>query len=215
MGLLDFLKKDRIENENKSKPFYANASNAERRDWFSRTRPWHEVDTGIIDALISKCGDNPMSELFVITSMERGLVPEYEELGRKGIDPVVACSVISGILFMHGAAPSAQVGKMLSAGNANERNLSKLYGDAMGLLESSVIIDQNQIGAYVQLAGLRGMVNRKDDALKFVRQGLEAINRIRESNVPFHKSNIPDVQNAAQHFADTERMLLAMAREFE
>ena len=214
MGLFSFLKKDKIENENKSKPFHKNANNSERKDWFSRTRPWHKVDPRIIDALIAKYNDDPMFEVFVITSMESGLVKEYEDIGLKGIDPKVACSVISGILFKHGANASSQVGNMFKSGNINERKLSKVYGDAMNLLESSKIIDANQINAYVELAGLKGMLNKNDEALSFVQQGLSAIKRIRESDVPFHKSNITGIQNAAQHLADTEELLLTLKRDF-
>lgn len=214
MGLFSFLKKDKIENENKSKPFHKNHNNHERKDWFSRTRPWHKVDPRIIDALIAKYKDDHMFEVFVIASMENGLVKEYEDIGLKGIDPEVACSVISGILFKHGANASAQVGNMFSSGNINEKKLLKVYGNAMNLLESSIIIDSNQINAYIQLAGLRGMLNKNDEALSFVQQGLRAIERIKESDVPFHKSNIPEIQNTAQHLDDTEKLLLALERDF-
>lgn len=213
MAIFDFLHKDKIENENKTKPFHQNTSDSERKDWFSRTRPWHKVDSGIIDALIGKYGNDPMFEVFVVTSMENNLVKEYEALGQKNIGPNVACSVISGILIKQGAQSSALVGDMFRSGKINERIASKNYVNAMNLLESSVIVDSNQIYAYVQLAGLRGMLNKKEDALKYVRQGLEAIKRIKGKNIPFHKSSIPGIQSGAQHLDDTEKMLLAMEND--
>lgn len=214
MGLFSFLNKDKIENENKSKLFHQNTNDSERKDWFSRTRTWHKVDSGIIDALIGKYGNDPMFEVFVITSMENNLVKDYEDLGQKNVDPNVACSVISGILFKQGAKSSALVGDMFRSGKINERKLSENYVNAMNLLESSVIVDPNQINAYVQLAGLRGMLNKNADALKYVRQGLEAIKRIKEKNIPFHKSSIPSIQSGAQHLDDTEKMLLGMENNF-
>lgn len=210
MGLFSFLKKEKIENENKSKPFHQNANNAERKDWFSRTLPWHKVDTAIIDVLVGKYNDDPMFEVFVVTSMENGLVKEYEELGLKGIDAEVACSVISGILLNHGANYSAQVGDMFRSGNIKERKLSKIYKNAMNLLESSINVDPNQVNAYVQLAGLRAMLNNNSDALRFIKKGLEAIKKIKERNIPFHKSNISSIKNVSQDLDDTEQMLLAM-----
>ena len=51
VGLLDRLFGEKIANENKSKPFYDNKSDAERKDWFARTRPWHKIDEKVIDAL--------------------------------------------------------------------------------------------------------------------------------------------------------------------
>ncbi len=214
MGLFSFLNKDRIENENRSKPFHQNTNDSERKDWFSRTRPWHKVNLGIIDALIGKYGNDPMFEVFVISSMENNLVKEYEALGQKSIDPNVACSLISGILFKRGAQSSALVGDMFLSGKINKRKLSKNYENAMNLLESSVIVDPNQINSYVQLAGLRGMFNKNEDALKYVRQGLKVIKRIKEKNIPFHKSSISVIQSGAQHLDDTEKMLLAMENDF-
>ncbi len=213
MGLFSFLSNDKIENENKSKPFHKNTNNAERKDWFSRTRPWHKVDSKLIDALIAKYGDSPMFEVFVVTSMENSLVKEYEEIGLKGIDPKVACSVISGLLFKNGANASAQVNSMFKSGNMNEKKLSKIYGDALNMLESSAIIDPNQINAYVQLAGLKALLNKDEEALGFVRQGLGAIKRIKESNPPFHKSSIPSIQNAAQDLDAAEKFLLEFAKK--
>ncbi len=214
MNLFSFLKQDKIENENKSKPFHNNATSLERKDWFSRTRPWHKIDPRIIDALIAKYNDNPMFEVFVITSMENGLVKVYEDISLKNIGSEVACSVISGVLCKRGVNASIQAGNMLSSGNINEKKLLKIYGDAVNLLESSVIIDSNQINAYVQLAGLKGMLNKNDEALNFVQQGLRAIKRIKESKFPFHKSNIPEIQNTAQQLDITEELLLELERNF-
>lgn len=214
MGLFSFLKQDKIENENKSKPFHKNVNNAERKNWFSRTRPWHKVDPIIIDALIAKYNNDPMFEVFVITSMENGLVKDYENIGLNGIDLGVACSIISGILSKHGTNASAQIRNIFNSGNINEKKLSKIYEDAFNLLESSIILDSNQINSYIQLAGLKAMLNKNDEALNFVQQGLMAINRIKESKVPFHKSNIAEIQNATQWLDNTEEILLALQKDF-
>lgn len=214
MGIFNFFKKDKIENENTSKPFHQNKNNAERKDWFARTRPWHKIDSSLVDALINKYNDNPMFEVFVITSMENNLVTEYENLSQQNIDPSVACCVISGILFKHGAKYSAQVGAMFKKENINERKLSAIYGNAMNLLESSIIIDPNQIDSYIQLAGLQGMLNKNENALQFIDQGLDAIKFFKESKVPFEKSNIPEIRNSEQHLDTIEKMLLTMKNEF-
>jgi hypothetical protein len=214
MGLFDFLNKDKIDNENKTKPFHQNMNDSQRKDWFYRTRPWHKVDSGIIDALIVKYSNNPMFEVFVITSMENNLVREYEALGQKNLDSDVVCSVISGILFKQGAQSTAIVGNMFRSGKINESKLSKHYKNAINLLESSVLLDSSQINAYVQLAGLQSMLNKNEDALKYVHLGLKAIRQIKEMNIPFHKSSIPGIQNGAQNLDDTEKILLAIENEF-
>jgi hypothetical protein len=209
MSFISFLSKDKIGNENKSKPFYANVSDSERKDWFSRTRPWHKVEPKIIDALITIYGDNSMFEVFVVTSMGNSLVKGYEELGLKGLDPNIACSAISGLLAKHGTKASSQVISAINSGNINnEKKLAKLLDGAMNMLESSIIIDPNQVISYVQLARLRASLNKVEEARDFARQGLAAIERIQESNVPFHKSNLPGIQNTAQYLDDTKNFLL-------
>ena len=188
MGIFGFLTRDRIEGENKTKPFHQNKSDAERDDWFARTRPWHKVDSGITSALIEIYGDNPMFEVFVVASMENNLVGEYAAIGERGVAADIACPMISGILFKQGAQSSSKVDIMLKSGNVNEKKLTKIYVNALNLLESSVIIEPNQIDAYVQLAGLKGVQNKNDEASEFVRQGLQAIGRIREGDAPFAKA---------------------------
>lgn len=213
MGLFSFFNKDKIENENKTKPFYKNSNSAERKDWFSRTRHWHKVDPQIIDVLIAKYNDDPMFEVFVVASMENGLIKEYESIGLKGIDPELACTFISEILFKQGSNASAQFRNTFKNGNINQKQLLDVYNNAINLLESAIILESNQIGAYVQLAILKGMLNQNNDALSFVQQGLRTIERIKESDVPFHKSNIEGVQNLAQHLDDTEKVLLELERD--
>jgi tetratricopeptide (TPR) repeat protein len=155
-----------------------------------------------------------MFEVFVITSTENDLVKEYEDIGKKNLHPDVACSIISSILFRQGAKSFVLVRDMLSSGKINERKLSADYKNAMNLIESAAIIDPNQASAYVHLASLRAMLKKNADALKYVRQGLEAIKRIREENIPFHKSSVPAVQSGAEQLDDIEKMLLAMKNEF-
>jgi hypothetical protein len=214
MGFFSFRNKDKIENENKSKPFHENINNSERKEWFSRTRPWHKVAPRIIDTLIAKYNEDPMFEVFVFASMENSLVNEYVDIGLKCTDPDVACSIISGVLAKHGSNSSSQVNNMFKSGNINQKKLSKIYQNAMNLLESSIVIDANQIIAYIQLANLKGIINKNDEALDFVNQGLKAIKKIKDIDAPFHKSSLPEIKNAAQHIDETENILLALKKEF-
>lgn len=213
MGLFGFLKKDNIENENKSKPFHQNSNQSEIKDWFSRTRPWHKVDPEIIDALIRLYGDNPMFEVFVITSMENNLVEKYGDIGRTCTDPNVACSVISGILIKKGAQSSKCISESFQSGNIDADRLSKSFSNAMNLLESSIIVDRNQIDGYVQLASLLGLLNKKEEALDYIRQGLDIIKHLNENGASFHESSIPEVQGFRHAIDESERMLLEMKKD--
>lgn len=211
MGLFNLLFK---------KPFHRNINDEERREWFSKTKPWNKVDRKIIDALIEKFGDSPMFEVFVITSVEQGLVQRYEDLSSRGLDEdqEIVCLVISGILVKTGVAPSSAFDYMLNSGKIsgklNKKKLSRLGNTALNLLEPAIILDANQVGAYVMLANLTGLLNRNEEALRYAQQGLSAIHSIREAGTPFHMSSIEEIKNAPQHLDDSEQLLIAIKRNF-
>jgi len=96
------VKAGTIQNENTSKPFSENITDDERMEWFSRTKPWHNVNSEIIEALVVNSCNNDMFELFVFSSMENNLVRKYQEIENSGIDLALACPVIADILFKEG-----------------------------------------------------------------------------------------------------------------
>jgi hypothetical protein len=68
--------------ENRTKPFYANATRDERQHWFAHTRPWNRIATTVIDAILDGITDKVMLEVFVKASMR--IVPVPVEIGAAG-----------------------------------------------------------------------------------------------------------------------------------
>ena len=173
----------------KPQPFHKNTNDAERKEWFSRTTPWHKVDPSIIDELIKIFGNNSMNsmfEVFVAASMENDLVKEYAELPTKGVSSEVVHSFIASVLYSHGVNASAQVGDMVKAGNINNKKIAKVYINALNLLESTINVDENYVDAYVNLAALKGMFNAAADALVYVQKGL-IVGRSAQRYVKYHR----------------------------
>jgi hypothetical protein len=214
MSLFGFFKKDKIENENKSKPFHANKNATDRRDWFSRTRPWHKVSPLIIDALIDKFGDNPMFEVFVVTSMTDGLVSHYETLGETEISttPSVVLPQISKILFSKGA-DAAQTLEQLLKGGGSDRKVDSLYATALNCLETSVILSDHMVHSYVILAKLRILSGNLEDANGFIESGLIEIQKIKENYDVFSKSKLDSIKEMPQNYDEIEQILLSMKKE--
>ncbi|WP_242395827.1 hypothetical protein [Anaeromyxobacter oryzisoli] len=208
---------DRIENENKTKPFFKNANALERKDWFTRTRPWHKVPPAVIDAVIAKLDADPLVfEVFVHTSMQQRLVERYEKL-----DPShgpLNATIIAGILSQVGSTALQAVMTLKQAGRASDREVDraveagKLAAEAF---EVAVLLDRNMIMGYSGLAVILGMMGRHADALQRAKQGIEVIREIRQSGTPFHASSIESVREAPQMLEQSERMLTELIQQYE
>ena len=209
MGIFNFLLGETIKDENKTKQFYENNNDEERKDWFSKTRPWHKVDKKIIDALIKKFGNNPMFEVFVITSMEQNLVNKYLELNKNEFceDTDLICSIISKIMYDVGSVHAQKMFSVFQQHEFDHNLLTDYYEVVMNSFETAIILDRNQVSAYCQLAFVKRLLNRTEEATKYAKEGLAILKEIRSKNVPFHLSNISVIKNAEQNFDEMEKVL--------
>ena len=109
MGFFGSLFAEKIENENKTKPIFKCTTREERKDWFARTRPWNKVPPSVVDAVVTQLESQPpvMLELFIQTSMNVGLIPQFERLPPAAAEGEVACAAIVG-MFMRVGGPLAQ-----------------------------------------------------------------------------------------------------------
>jgi len=214
MGLFSFFGKDKIENENTRKPFHENRTDDERSDWFSRTRPWHKVSPKVINAIIKKFGDDPMFEVFVITSVEHGLVAEYEEIENTELVniPEAICARISGILSTKGSEVAQNFNHLFSRSNKT-KELQKLYPDALNLLETSIVLSEEMINSYLQLAVLKLSLEKTAEAIEYINGGLSALEGLESQFSGMGMSNINTIANAPQNFKEMKQALLLMKEE--
>lgn len=215
MGLFDFLRREKIPNENRSKPFHRNKNAAERKDWFSRTRPWHKVDSRIIDALISKFGEDPMFEVFVITSMEGNIVKCFESLDANDTEgvPDLICSQVALLLTQVGSKAAGEISEMINTGRINERRFGKLYPVVLNTLEPALILDSNQLGAILPLIPIKMLTNKNPEALGLIEKGLTAIQTLRVSDAPFHKSSLASIRGINNDLDLAEQLLISFRQD--
>ena len=206
-----------MENENKNKPFHQNKNDTERLNWFKKTRPWNEVDEKIINGIIKKFNGDPMLEVFVITSMKHNLVPLYCKLNNSEYvdSPDVICSLISQTLCSLGSNSLKQVISLMDNVAKNQDKFKHHYSITMDSLETAIILDNKQVGAYLHLAITRKLLNKYEDGLKYAKQGLAIIKEIKASDIPFHLSKVDMVKNAKETFAEIEKNLTEMILEFQ
>lgn len=193
----------------RARPFFENKTQEEFVEWFSNVPPWNKVDTRIIEMMTDRFGSNPLFEVFVHVSQERNLVPKYAALesllGGNGGSSAI-CPHVAMILSSAAEDSRAAIAAALKRGNQND--IKKHYGHAVDALETAIQIEPNIALLYLQLATLKAMIGKNEDARRFCMAGLERIQKLR--NVPFHKSSIESVRNAHSDMEEIESHINAL-----
>lgn len=188
--------------------FHQNQSKADYEEWFANAPGWSRVDPRLTSLLIDRLDGNPMFEVFVHASQDCNLVPKYEPLRAlfdRGVGNVAALPRVAELLCAAGSAQGARCAEILQSRRGNQKELSELYANAINAFEASMHIEPNYLPAYVQLALLRSILYKKDEAANFCRLGLEAVVRLRST--PFHRSELATVKNAHRDLDEVENQL--------
>ena len=211
MGFL----KNLFGRKNQMEPFPENQSDDEKSNWFQKTPPWDKVDKKIINAIIKKYKGNPMIVVFVVTSMKYNLIPMYCKYNNSEYldSPEIICSLIAQTLYNLGSSSLKQMIALLDDISRNQEKFKLHYSTVMDSLESCIILDENQVSAYSGLAMAKSILNKSEDVLKYAKQGLAVIQKIRESNVPFHLSKNENIKNSMQTFEEIENNLNKLIAE--
>lgn len=184
-----------------TRPFSENKTREEFREWLSIAPLWNRVDPKVIEAIIDKFFGNPMFEVFYHVSREADLIKLYIPLSKLfaperiqkvyGQTHVETNSIVAEevrgeivkILYKTGCSSCASFAKLVKTTHVSEVELKKYYGFAMDTLESAVNLQPTFFPAYAQLAILKHMVNKDDEAIKFCNLGLAKIEELKESPV--------------------------------
>jgi tetratricopeptide (TPR) repeat protein len=168
MGLLDWISKQSF-----SRPFHKNQTRADLKEWFAKAPGWDTLDPKIAEALIERLYGNPRFEVFVHLSREGRLISQYAELNEllgKGADEAFV-GAINNILFRTGLASLEVVVKLIRP-SGNQDELKKHYGFATDCFECAIELQPSFLHAYVQLAILKHLFNRDDEARDLCNRGL-------------------------------------------
>lgn len=202
--------------DSRPRPFHDNRSKADQADWFANAPGWKRVDSRLASLLIDRLHGNPMFEVFVHASQDCGVIPKYEPLSTlfdRGAGSIAALPKVAEILCTAGAAQGVRFAELFQSTRGDQKEMSRLYGNAMNACEASVHIEPNYLPAYVQLALLRSMLNKNEDAASFCRLGLEAVSRMRSA--PFHRSELPSIKNAHRDLDHIEGQLKSILASLE
>jgi hypothetical protein len=174
----------------KTKPFYANAAREQRQEWFARTPPWNRVNSTVIDAILDGITDKVLLEVFVLASMDYGLVARYEPLGREKFDsPEIIRAQISHILCQTGTSAIPSLAKALETTEGADA-AKKAVTMAVDTFEPAIALAKNQIAAYVGMAIVSALVGKRVESHDWAKRGLVEVANMRRLNPPFHRSAV-------------------------
>jgi hypothetical protein len=177
MTILNRLFGKKVKGENRSKPFYANATREERRDWFARTQPWNRIASTVIDAILDGITDKALLEVFVLASMEYGLVARYEPLGREHSDSTVIRAQVSQILCQTGNPAILSLAQALEAKQTDAAQKALML--AVNTFEPAIALAKNQIAAYAGMAVVCGLVGKRTESHDYAKRGLVEVAEMR------------------------------------
>lgn len=191
-----------IESSWKPRPFHENKSRSDFLQWFANVKPWNEVDAEVLSVLIDRFDGNPLFEVFVHASREQSLVRKFSQLnqlartesGRHAIGPRVA-------VMLSSAAEDSREAIAKALNRKHEGDLQRHYSLAVDSLEAALVIEPNIVLLYLQMATLKAMVGRNEEASSFCKAGLAKIASLK--TMPFDRSTLASVREAN---ADMGRM---------
>jgi len=146
----------------------------------ARTSPWDRVPTPVIDAIFDALGTTELFDPFVLASMEAKLLKQFEAMDADFEALPLARARISMILSQAGFRELDRVVSDVKAGRVKQaREHGRLVAD---LFDTAIAFSSDQIGGYLGMAGLFGLLGVKARSAEYARRGLDELKRIRNSD---------------------------------
>jgi hypothetical protein len=166
------------------RPFHANTSKDQVLEWFAHVEPWNRLDPRLLRVLTDRLYGNQMFELFVHASQDSGVIAEYVPLRAlfdKGVGDVAACPQVAQILVMAGAKHAMSFAALVGAGKIGDDAAEKLYGNAVDCCEAAIYVEPSCLPGHLQLARLKKLIRKTDEAAAFCKRGLAEVERMKRS----------------------------------
>ncbi len=131
----------------------------------------------IIHLAVEALSDRGLLDVFVMHSMEEGLVAKYEALGRENVDPAVIRAAISQILCETGNRALPVLASSLAKNKSDEAKKALML--ASDCFEAAVAFERTQLSGYVGLAHAFKTMGNSADSHKNAQRGLSVLADIR------------------------------------
>ena len=145
----------------------------------ARTPPWDKVAPIVTDAIFEALDATELLDCFVLSSMENNIVSRYEQLGHEDQNISVIRAQISGILCQAGFQKIAVLEEEVS--NKRIDSASKIGFAATNLFEPAIAMSKDQIGGYIGMAAIYGLLGVKAQCHEYAKRGLLELQKIKQS----------------------------------
>jgi hypothetical protein len=189
------------------RPFHANKSEEQVLEWFAHVEPWNRLDPRLLRVLTERLFGNPFFEVFVHASQDCGLITEYMPLRGlfdKGVGDVAAYPQVAQILVMAGAKHSMSFAALVKAGKL-DKAAEKHANLAVDASEAAIHVEPGCLLGYLQLARLKKLIRKTDEAADFCNRGLAQVERMKQSPLPTAR---PDMMGRVHEVEEQLRTVL-------
>lgn len=144
----------------------------------ARTPPWDHVPQTFIQLVVDVLGDKGLLDVFIMHSMEEGLVARYALICEDEFREPVIRAQISQILCETGNRALPALAKATEKGQQDKSMKAlMLAGDCF---EAAIAFERNQLGGYVGLAQAYGTIGQREKSREYAQLGLSLLAEVRQ-----------------------------------
>jgi hypothetical protein len=168
---------------------------------------------GVNVSVVSRGGRFSGVDQWPDLGVHRGVIPQYAPLCGlfdRGVGEVGACPNVAKILVAAGAKHGMMFAGLLKAGK-RDKSVEEHYRNALDACEAAIHVEPGFLPAYLQLARMRQLAGKTDDAIQFCKQGLAHVERMKKAPLPSRpEMNLKgSVEEAEEQFRTLLRTLQA------
>jgi hypothetical protein len=145
----------------------------------AQTPPWDRVPHAFIQLVVEVLGDTGLLDVFIMHSVEEGLVARYAIICEGDFSAPVIRAGISAILCQTGNRALPVLAKAVAKGQRDKAvKALMLCGDCF---EAAIVFERNQVGGYVGLAHAYATIGKRDKSHEYAERGLSLLAEVRDS----------------------------------
>jgi hypothetical protein len=144
----------------------------------AQTPPWDRVPHAFIQLVVEVLGDTGLLDVFIMHSVDQGLVARYAIICEDDFHASVIRAGISHILCQTGNRALPVLAKALAKGQRDKVvKALMLCGDCF---EAAIAFERKQVAGYIGLAHAYATIGKRDKSHEYAKRGLSLLAEVRD-----------------------------------
>jgi hypothetical protein len=144
----------------------------------AQTPPWDRVPHAFVELVVDVLGDTGLLDVFILHSLEHGLVARYAIICKGDFYEPVIRAQISQILCQTGNRALPVLAKAVAKGQRDKVVKALMLGG--DCFEAAIAFERKQVGGYIGLAQAYAMIGRRDKSHEYAERGLSLLAEVRD-----------------------------------